>query len=200
MKICILAPRLPFPELGGDVLRINNIAKYLKSKNHTIILVSYFKDSVDIQKYNAMLEEIYDKIYYVKQNELVSFTNSIAAFLINKPIQIGYYFSFSYLLNFKKIIKKENPDLYIAHLLRMVPYLNLCHLQDQSIVEMTDALSKAYGLIDKSSLFSLKKYIYFIEKNRIAVYEKKTIKNYKKCILVSWEDKEYLEAYFNIRE
>jgi hypothetical protein len=200
MKICILAPRLPFPELGGDVLRINNIAKYLKSKNHTIMLVSYFKNNVDIHKYNTMLEEIYDKIYYVKQNKLVSFINSIAAFLINRPIQIGYYFSFAYLFNFKKIIKKENPDLYIAHLLRMVPYLNLFHLQDKSIVEMTDALSKTYGLIDNTSLFSLKKYIYFIEKNRIAVYEKKTIKIYKKCILVSQRDKEYLEAYLNIRE
>jgi hypothetical protein len=33
MKICILTPRFPFPENGGDVLRINNIARYLKSRD-----------------------------------------------------------------------------------------------------------------------------------------------------------------------
>ncbi|MDR1250348.1 MAG: hypothetical protein LBK63_13740 [Treponema sp.] len=198
MKICILTPRFPFPENGGDVLRINNICRYLKNKGHTLILASYCSQN-DIDNQNIIPEAIYDKIYYIKRRKLVSLANSIWALLLGKPIQIGYYFSFAYLFNFKKIIKKENPDLYIAHLLRMVPYLNFCHLQDKSIVEMTDALSKAYGLIDSSSLFSLKKYIYLIEKKRIAAYENQVIKIYRKCILVSQKDKEYFETYFNIK-
>ena len=40
MKICLLAPRFPFPQFGGDVLRLNEISKYLKSKGHELILVS----------------------------------------------------------------------------------------------------------------------------------------------------------------
>ena len=28
MKICLLAPRFPFPQFGGDVLRLNEISKY----------------------------------------------------------------------------------------------------------------------------------------------------------------------------
>jgi hypothetical protein len=77
----------------------------------------------------------------------------------------------------------------------MVPFLNLCHLQERSIVEMTDALSKAYSLSGGASVFSLKKIIYHIEKKRIAAYELETIAKYKKCVLVSQVDKEYLESY-----
>ena len=199
MKICILTPRFPFPENGGDVLRINNICRYLRSKRHTLILAT-FCSQYDIDNHqNNIQEQLYDKIYYIKRNKFVSLVNSILALLLNKPIQIGYYFSFTYLFKFKKIIKKENPDLYVAHLLRMVSYLNLCHLQDKSIVEMTDLLSKTYGMSGKFSDFSLKKFIYLIEKNRIAAYEYRTVSSYKKCILVSQNDKEYLETHFNIK-
>jgi hypothetical protein len=191
MKICVLTPRFPFPEIGGDVLRINNICRYLKSRGHTLILVSYCSQD-DIDNRHIISERLYDKIYYVKRSGFVSLGYSMLAFVYGKPIQIGYYFSLAYLSEFKKIIKKENPDLYIAHLLRMVPYLNLCHLQDKSIVEMSDALSKTYSLSSALKGFSLKKFIYKIEKNRITKYEKETIACYKKCILVSEADKNYL--------
>jgi glycosyltransferase involved in cell wall biosynthesis len=187
MKICILTPRFPFPENAGDVLRINNVCRYLKSKGHTLILVSYGT------KNNAIPEEpLYDTIYWVKRNKIVSFINSIFAILLNKPIQIGYYFSFAYLLKFKQTIKLEHPDLFVSHLLRMVPYLNICHLQNRSIVDFPDAFSKMYTLAAKVSYLSLKKLIYSFEKKRIADYEKKTISTYKKCVLVSQADKEFL--------
>lgn len=194
MKICILTPRFPFPENGGDVLRINNISRYLKSRGHTLILVSYCTQK-DIDNQDTITEPLYDKIYYIKRNKFVSWGMSFWALLLNKPIQIGYYFSFTYLAEFKKVIKKENPDLYISHLLRMVPFLNLCRLQDKSIVEMTDALSKTYGMSSGVSVFSLKRIIYLIERERIAAYERRTIARYKKCILVSQTDKDYLESY-----
>jgi hypothetical protein len=194
VKICILTPRFPFPENGGDVLRINNIARYLKNRGHSLVLVSYCtREDIDNRKNST--ERLYDTIYYVKRNNFVSLGMSLWALLFNKPIQIGYYFSFAYLAEFRKVIKKERPDLYIAHLLRMVPFLNLCHLQDKSIVEMTDALSKTYALSGDASGFSLKKIIYLIEKKRIAAFERKTVAEYKKCILVSQTDKEYLESY-----
>jgi hypothetical protein len=190
MKICILAPRFPFPENGGDVLRINNICRYLKSKGHLLILVSYCSRT---DAKHTILEHIYDKIYCIKRNRLVSLINSAFAFILNKPIQIGYYFSFTYLSVFKNVIALEQPDIYLAHLLRMVPYLNLCRLQDKSIVEMTDILSKTYTIASKSAGISLKKIIYMIEEKRIAKYEIKTINKYKKCVIVSEADKEFID-------
>lgn len=192
MKICILTPRLPFPELAGDVLRINNIAKYLKKRKHTIILVSYYKNAVDVQEYNAIISKVYDKIYYVKQNRFISLINSFASFLINKPIQIGYYFSFQYLSRLSKVMRIEKPDLYVAHLLRMVPYTNILHLEDKTIVEMTDAFSKTYSRSNIYEGLSFKKIIYSLERNRIAKYERSTIEKYKKCVLNTEADKKFL--------
>jgi hypothetical protein len=63
-------------------------------------------------------------------------------------MQIGYYFSFKYLSVFKKVIKNEQPDLYIVQLLRMVWYTNIMRLQNKTIVDMADALSKTYSLCD----------------------------------------------------
>jgi len=189
MKICILTPRFPFPEDGGDVLRINNICRYLKSKGHTLVLVSFH---VGKQKRLVLSEQIYDKVYKVKHSKIISVINSMFALIINKPIQTGYYFSFSYLSMFKKVIEIEKPDLYISHLIRMVQYLSFCHMQGKSIIELTDALSKTYGLVNRSRKLSLKNIVYKIERKRVEKYEMKIIKTYKKCVLVSEADKRFL--------
>jgi hypothetical protein len=147
MKICILTPRFPFPENGGDVLRINHICRYLKSRGHTVILLTYF-DKTNNEGCKKFAESLYDKVYYVKRSNVFSFIFSAIAFIFNKPIQAGYYFSFGFLSEFKSLIKKEYPELYIVQLLRMVSYTNIMRLQDKTIVDMADALSKTYSLVN----------------------------------------------------
>ena len=71
MKICILTPRFPMPENGGDVLRINNIARYFKSQGHELLLVSFYDTPIDMNE--AM--RLYDKIYTVRRNKGVSTLN-----------------------------------------------------------------------------------------------------------------------------
>ena len=189
MKICILTPRYPFPENGGDVLRINGIARYLKSKGHQLILVSY------INKNNVVSESdyvLYDTIKTVKFSRIISLINSMLFFVRGKTIQCGYYYSFRYRKAFSNIIKEQKPDLYISHLVRMEAYLRKYHLEKQSIIEMTDALSKTYGLSSKSKHFSLKKIIYTLERKPIIKLEKSIIKTYPKVVLVSENDINYL--------
>ena len=45
MKICFLTARFPFPQYGGGALRINEIARYLKSQGHELVLVSLLDNS-----------------------------------------------------------------------------------------------------------------------------------------------------------
>jgi len=197
MKICILTPRFPFPENGGDTLRINNISRYLKRNGHTIVLVTFYDKSND-EKNKVFAENIYDKVYYVKRYSFFSIVYSLSALILNKPMQIGYYFSIFFLSIFKKVIKLEKPDLYISHLLRMVTYLNICNLKNKSIVEMTDMLSRMYKLAGQSSGILFKKWIYVIEEKRISKYEIRIINEYKKCILVSETDKKFLGNYMSL--
>jgi hypothetical protein len=169
MKICILAPQFPFPE-DNDVLHINNIARSLKRQGHTIMLVSYYSDN------RQSVDELpYDKIYRIGRSTFVSLGMALWAFVFGKPVLTGFYFSLSYLAQFKKAVKKENPDLYISPFLWMTPYLNLCHLQDKSIVELPGTYSKTAASGS---------WICRMEKKRIVAYERKTISQYKKCVLV----------------
>ena len=71
MKLCLLAPRFPFPENGGDVLRINSIARYLKSKGNELILISFCFGEIRLKKEYF---ELYDTIYIVKKQKSTSGT------------------------------------------------------------------------------------------------------------------------------
>lgn len=153
MKYCILTPRFPFPENGGDVLRINNIAKYLKSAGHELILVSFCEGNPDMEA----AKTLYDKIYVVKRKKTNSMLYSLEYMLSGRPIQCGYYYSREYSKLLGMVIAKEKPDRFVSHLLRMVPYLTQHGVESQSIVEMTDALSKTYTLSSGFKGMSLKR-------------------------------------------
>ena len=108
MKICILTPRFPFPENGGDVLRINGIARYLKSKGHELILVSLCEDS--IANY-ADAEELYDKVISVHHSKLKGCFGALLSFLFRShPLQCGYYWSSKYKRILRQVIKEEQPE------------------------------------------------------------------------------------------
>lgn len=194
MKICILTPRFPFPENGGDVLRINNIARYLKYKNYNLILVSFCDKKIELKK---EYYELYDTIYLVKRKKFVSLIMAVFFALTGKPIQCGYYFSFAFLRKIKQVINKESPDEYISHLLRMATYLKMLKKQNTSIIEMTDALSKTYTLSSNAKGSLIKKCIYRFEKKLIYRYEKSIIKQFPKITLVSASDIKYLQEQFN---
>ena len=188
MKICILTPRFPMPENGGDVLRINNIARYLKAKGHELILVSFCERDYDMEA----AQRLYDKVYTVRRRGFVSMFYAGWFWLQGKPIQCGYYFSPSFDRLFRKVVKEECPDRYIAHLLRMVPYLERNRLQQNSEVEMTDALSKTYDMSAGAKGGRLKRHIYNIEKKLIRRFEQHVLCSFPKVILVSQADIDYL--------
>ena len=190
MNICILTPRFPYPQFGGDALRINEIARYLKQQGHTLILVSL---SDDANPPVAQAKELYDKVYFVRRNKVMSLVVGAINFVLGKPIQCGYYSSNAYRRLFREVIQKEKPDLYISHLLRMAPYLSELHLEQKSIIEMTDALSKTYILSSKAQGVGLLKYVYKLEQKLIARYEKYVTTHYPKVVLVSQADIDYLK-------
>jgi len=190
MNICILTPRFPYPQYGGDALRINEVARHLKQQGHRLILVSL---SDDVNPPVSQARQLYDKVYFVKRNKAMSLLIGAFNFLLGKPIQCGYYSSGAYRKLLREVIRTEKPDLYLSHLLRMVPYLSELHLEQKSIIEMTDALSKTYILSSKAQGVGLLKYVYQLEQKLIARYEKYVTTHYPKVVLVSQADIDYLK-------
>lgn len=190
-KICILTPRFPVPENGGDVLRINNIARQLKREGYELILVS-FEDDGSPQLFEA--GRIYDKVYTVHRNRLNSLWQSFLHLLSGRAMQCGYYYSAGYRHLLHTVMEKEQPDLYIAHLLRMMPYLDEAGLHDRSIIEMTDALSKTYSLSAGSKGNWLLKHVYCLERYLIRRTEQYSMMYFPVNVLVSEADADYLKT------
>ena len=188
-KICILTPRFPVPENGGDVLRINNIARQLKRDGYKLVLVSFEEDGAP-QIFEA--QRIYDKVYTVHRSKLNSLWQSLVHLLSGRAMQCGYYYSGRYKRMLQHVIETEKPDLFIAHLLRMMPYLDELKLHDRSIIEMTDALSKTYALSSDSKGGGLLKYIYSIERHLIRRAEQYSMLYFPVNVLVSQADADYL--------
>lgn len=190
MKICILTPRFPFPENGGDVLRINNIARYLKAQNHRLVLLS-FVEGKELPMKQAY--ELYDKIYTVRRSQCGSLLWSFLFLFSRRPIQCGYYRSWRMKRLLSRIIREEQPTLFISHLLRMTPYLDRDGLRERSIIEMTDVLSKTYSFFRKSFAKSMMGMIYQIEHRRMLAYEAYAARRFPKCVLVSHTDVQNLQ-------
>ena len=194
MKICVLTARFPFPQFGGGVLRINEIAKYLKSQGHELVLVSL------LDYPEAAVEEasqIYDKIYYTKRDVRSSYLHCILNVFKMKPMQCGFYYSNDYRRLLKDVIACEHPDIFIPHILRMVPYVEELGLESRSIVEMTDALSKSYAQTLRAKGGGYKKLVFYIEHFLIRRYEKHVMGRFPKIVLVSRTDVDYLQGLVN---
>ncbi|MCQ2310226.1 MAG: glycosyltransferase family 4 protein [Paludibacteraceae bacterium] len=188
MKICILTPRFPFPENGGDVLRINNVARYLKAQSHYLILISFAEETPNLRQ----AYQLYDQVITVRHYKLLAIIRAFLFLLVGRPLQCGYYHSRTLRQQLRDIDKQEQPRLYISHLLRMTPYLDNHNMRSKSIIEMTDALSKTYQQSIHSSKISVKRFVYMLEFNLIKRYENYAIKRFPKCVLVSQNDVDYL--------
>ena len=189
MKICILTPRFPLPENGGDLLRICNVSRYLKSQGHELVLVSYTEKEPELE----MAKEIFDKIYTIRRSKWDSLLYSSLFLLRGKPIQCGYYYSRKYRRLFHSVVEAEKPDLYVSHLVRMLAFVEKERVTQQTIVEMTDALTKAYYLVSGAKGSLLKRVMYSIEKHVIGRYELRVAKQYPKVVLVSQTDIDFLK-------
>jgi UDP-N-acetylmuramyl pentapeptide phosphotransferase/UDP-N-acetylglucosamine-1-phosphate transferase len=193
-KVCILTPRFPIPENGGDVLRINNIARQLKREGYELVLVS-FEDDGSPQLFEA--ERIYDKVYTIHRNRINSLVQSVIHLFLGRAMQCGYYYSAEYKHLLQIVIEKEKPDIYIAHLLRMMPYLDELHLHDRSVIEMTDALSKTYSLSSGSKGGGFLRQVYAIERHLIRRAEQYAMMYFPVNVLVSEADADYLRTISN---
>ena len=92
------------------------------------------------------------------------------------------------------MIGEERPNLFVAHLLRMVPYLEQAGVQASSIVEMTDALSKTYSMSAGAKGGLLKRLVYGVEKRLIGRFECHVVRSFPKVVLVSQSDIDFLKT------
>jgi len=185
-KILLITPRYPFPVIGGDKLRIYNIAKHLSSF-YSLTLLSLY--STQEEEETSPEEGLFERVYKVRQPAYVSYCNAVKNFLGGKSLQTGYFFN----RRLYRLVHELAPghDLIIAHLMRTSEYVRgLNHIP--KLCEMTDAISLNYEGISKKGEKSLKEVVFGIEQKRCLKSELDCLRAFDGCVVVSGRDRQYL--------
>ena len=191
MRILFLTPRLPFPPVGGDKLRVFNFIKHL-SRNHKIALISFIADP-DEANYLIEYASLLERVKTVLLSKEKSYSNACRGILSPKPFQIHYY----YLKKMRQLIFQEiesgKYDLVFVHLIRMAEYVKDLRGVPR-ILDLTDAISLNYerSVRYRRDVFYL---VNLIEKEKVRRYETEIISHFEKNLLISSVDKNYLSRY-----
>lgn len=185
-KILVLTPRFPYPVVGGDKLRIYKICEEL-SKNYTLTLLSLCEDKSDLTY--DINDNVFDTVYRIYQPKLLSYLNVVRSLVGKTPLQIAYYYNSSFKNRLEELLPLH--DATFSHLIRVGDYVR--ESPGISVLDMTDAISMNYSRMAKySSGFSLRKYIFAFERERLYQYEKNIAKDFSLVSLISQVDRNYL--------
>ena len=178
-KILVVTTKFPFPLYRGDNLRIYSISKHLSKKNKLDLIYTGSKENFQKIKF-------FDKIMWIKTNNVNRFFSILYFLLRGESIRVGYFFSLKMLEKIEEIHK--NYDCIVFHKIEGSNFLPNDY-KGKKILEMTDLMSENYfQLYKKFSFFNPLKYIFFIEEKILRKYEKKVISLFDHTVFVSKSD------------
>lgn len=194
-NILVLTPRLPYPVMGGDKLRIYNVCKYLAGVGSDITLLSFVTDEKEAElaaRHEA--GRIFSRISTVVLKKRSSYMNTLFGLLSRKPLQTHYYSSAEMVRKMNSELNSRKYDAVLAHLIRMAPYVMSADLPPgtRKVLEMTDALSLTYARSRNHEGKVLLGKIYCIEKERAAMYELECLNGFDDVVVVSAVDRDHL--------
>ena len=190
MRILFVSYRIPYPLTAGFRIRIFNEAKYLKSMGHTIDLV-YIGNNEELNKYGDSLKEVFNNIscFNIKKSEVIFniFTHTL---LKGKPFQVSLYWNREMNSYIQKVA--ENYDVIIGNSVRNAEYLMSLPTK-KVILDLHDAISYNYLNLVKN-IKGLKRLFYQIERKLLVRYECEISFKFKKLVIISDKDKNYLRS------
>lgn len=184
-RILVLTPRLPYPPVGGDRLRIYEICRHLSAEFELSLLTMC--DSEEDMERLIPEDGIFVRVDRVLHSSLRRLVGSFAAVASRNPIQVGYYHNRAFARRLRELAPSH--DALLAHLIRTGSYITDYRLP--RIVEMTDAISLAYARTAKQTRW-LRSALYQMEARRLVRYERAIVENCDLAVLVSPVDRDYL--------
>lgn len=183
----VLAPRYPYPVIGGDRLRIYHLCKEL-SKDYSLTLLSFCETKTELNSPTPK-DGVFDRIERILLPKWRSLLNVVFALPTQLPMQVAYYRSREYTRKISELLPKH--DVCLAHLIRTGDYL--IETKTVTILEMTDAISLNYQRVKQlKKKTSFKNWVFSLEASRLLNYEQKAIEHFDIVSLVSDTDRNFL--------
>jgi glycosyltransferase involved in cell wall biosynthesis len=187
-KILFVTTRFPYPVIGGERLRIHQLASAL-AETCELSLLSLCQTRDELSE--PADSSVFSHVHKVWLHPYVSVFQAGVSLLGRTPLQLAYYRSRA----MERLVERLLPehDLVVAHLIRAAQYVPV-HMRDRAVLEMTDAISMNYDRVRKSDAKGIRRHIFALEYPRLAAYELAVARSFRQSILVSDVDRRYLEA------
>jgi len=185
-RLLVLAPRYPYPIIGGDRLRIHHVCAQLAERYRLTLLCFCDPSELDAP---APPDGIFDSVEKVVLPKWQSRLNCLLALPTRVPLQLAYYWS----KTFERRVADLAPqhDAILCHLIRLAEYA--LPFDKPRVLEMTDAISLNYQRVrEKASHARLRSLIYGFEQSRLEAFERQIVDSFDAAVLVSRADRQFL--------
>lgn len=200
MKILFVANRVPYPPFRGDKLKIYNLAMEL-CKHHELHLITIAENQEDIDSIKELNKPIlndnnqnvslFKSIHVEFQPKWKSAIKAMVGLLSFRPLQVAFFRSNKFQKRLDDVLKNNNFDIIHVQHIRMAQYFE-GQKRRNIILDLPDAFSLYWKRrVEKSNSF-VSKWFTNLEFQRLFQYELKMIPEFKKVLVCSREDQEYL--------
>jgi sugar transferase (PEP-CTERM/EpsH1 system associated) len=186
MRICFVAPRLPWPTVRGDALRVYHQIRAL-GQEHAITLVCTTDEAVESGSL-SQIEPFCEQVVTVPLNRLRSFANVFAgAVASHLPLQVSYYRSPAFAQTLAGVFQSKRFDV-VHTSFRMAPYLwtgpsapVVMDLVDSSALNIATRMSRTAPLFRPA---------YELEQRRAKAYEREICRHFREVVVCSPADRD----------
>jgi sugar transferase (PEP-CTERM/EpsH1 system associated) len=202
MKILFVANRVPYPPFRGDKLKIFNLANEL-CKHHELHLITIAENQDDVNSVKELLKPtvhlnengqqnlLFHSLTWQYRPKWLSAISACFGVFSNRPLQVAFFRSSGFADRLKQILSEHQFDAIHVQHIRMAQYFEGLGCENV-ILDLPDAFSLYWKRrIAKSGNF-ISKWVAAIEFKRLFNYEKKMLPKFKKVLVCSREDQQFL--------
>ena len=191
---------MPYPPFRGDKLKIYNLAKEL-AHNHELHVLTIAENKEDINSVAHLLEPINDKtdkvlftsVRWVFRPKWISALSAIWGLFSNRPLQVAFFRSRKFQVELNRVLATNTFDaIHIQHL-RMAQYFENS-IPQNAILDLPDAFSLYWKRRYERATNGIERFFRRLEYQRLAAYEQLILPQFKRVLVCSQEDQQYLKG------
>jgi sugar transferase (PEP-CTERM/EpsH1 system associated) len=190
MRILFLAHRLPYPPDTGDKIRSFQVLKHLASQ-HEVYLACLLDKRCD-ERAVTELRKIVPNVLYAPISRLQSYWRMLWALLTDKPLTVSHFHSKTLHQQIAKLVAQVDFDAIYVYSSTMAAYV-LDYRIPLRVIDFCDldsAKFKQYAMMNKPPM----SWLYRLESQRLADYEKQIAAHFDHIIFIGPEEKRLFDS------
>lgn len=208
MKILFVANRMPYPPYRGDKLKIYNLACQL-AESHELHLLTIAENSDDIKSVEQLFtpinsienkqgkysnnRKIFSRVFWIFRPKWYSALNALLGLFTSRPVQVAFFRSWKFKAKLNKVLLENQYDAIHVQHIRMAQYFEN-NVPSHAILDLPDAFSLYWKRRLEAAKKPWEKWFRRLEYHRLQSYEKRMLPKFKRVLVCSQEDQQYLQS------